>query len=258
MSPARCDVRTELESDGQQLHITLDAPKANILDDAMLVGISEALDTHVTPHTKAVVFEGAGRHFSFGASVAEHTADRFAGMFERFHGLFRQLSELAIPTCAIVRGQCLGGGLELAGWCTWIVAAPEARLGQPEIKLGVFPPMASLILPWRAGGGAALDLCVSGRSVDAETALRMGVVTAVAEDPAGWWDAFFAEHVAPLSAASLRYSERATRASLTAALAPGGALEVLERSYAELMTTYDANEGIASFMERRPARFEDR
>ncbi len=137
-------VSSEVIKDGGVLHLTLDAPKANILDAAMLGGIVEALEANVDAGTKLIVFEGAGRHFSFGASVEEHTAENARGMLEQFHGLFRRLAELAVPTVAVIRGQCLGGGLELASWCTWIVASPEAKLGQPEIKLAVFPPMASV------------------------------------------------------------------------------------------------------------------
>ena len=250
-------IRSELRHGGAVLHIVLDAPTANILDATMLAGIDAALDAHAGPGLKTVAFEGAGAHFSFGASVAEHTRAAAPAMLAQFHGLFRRLMKLAIPTCAIVRGQCLGGGMELATFCSWVFAAPGARFGQPEIRLAVFPPMASLVLPWRAGGGAALDLCVSGRSVDAATALRMGLCTEVGDDPGGLWESFFAANVATTSAAALRFAERAARGGLHEAME--SRLGALERMYLnELMATHDANEGIAAFMERRPARFEDR
>lgn len=85
-----------------------------------------------------------------------------------------------------VRGRpraMLGGGLELAAFCSWILASPDAMFGQPEIKLAVFPPMASLLLPWRLGGARGLDSCVSGRSVSADVAMKMGLVHSIAEDP---------------------------------------------------------------------------
>ena len=178
-------------------------------------------------------------------------------MLDRFHALFRLLAKRAIPTAAIVRGRCLGGGLELASYCTWLVASPDARLGQPEIKLAVFPPMASLILPWRIGAGHALDLCVSGRTITAEEALRMGLVTAVANDPRGWFEDFFEAHLAKGSAASLRFAERAVRDALTVALETR--LPALERLYLdELMKTRDANEGIRAFMAKEHPVYEHR
>lgn len=249
-------IRSELRAGGALLHLTLAAPKANVLDARMIRGIEEALSA-VGPEVKAIAFEGEGPNFSFGASVPEHTRENAAAMLAGFHGMFRTLARLAVPTCALVRGQCLGGGLELASWCTWVVASPEARLGQPEIRLAVFPPMASLVLPWRAGGAAALDLCVSGRVIDAASARALGIVTEVADDPSAWWDAHFAEHLAPRSAAALRFAERAARAGLFELLETR--LPALERLYLdELMATHDANEGIAAFLEKRAARFEHR
>ncbi len=243
-------IREQTLEGGAVLHLTLDRPVANILDAEMIGGIRRALEQSLRPETKLLVFEGAGEHFCFGASVDEHRAERAGEMLAAFHGMFRDLARAAVPTCAVLRGQCLGGGLELASWCTWIVASPGARLGQPEIRLAVFPPMASLLLPWRVGGGAALDLCISGRSLTADEALSAGLISAVSEDPTAWWRALYAERLAPLSASSLRFAERAARRSLLRGLEEE--LPELERLYLEeLMATRDANEGIEAFLERR-------
>ncbi|HEU5061141.1 MAG TPA: enoyl-CoA hydratase-related protein [Kofleriaceae bacterium] len=242
---------SEKREDGAILWLTLNAPKANVLTGSMIRALHGALDDEVDGDTKLIVFEGAGAHFSFGASVAEHQRAQAPAMLESFHALFRRLLELAVPTCAVVRGQCLGGGLELASYCTFLVATPDARLGQPEIKLAVFPPMASILLPWRLGGGRALDLCVSGRSLEADEARRMGLVNEVTDDPAGWVLALFASALRPTSAVALRFAERAARAELARRMAEQ--LPALERIYLdELMATRDANEGIAAFLERRP------
>ncbi len=249
-------IRSEVRHGGQVLRLVLDRPKANVLDGEMIGGIVGALDREVGPHTRLVLFEGAGAHFSFGASVEEHRAEQVADMLAAFHGMFRRLAEVAVPTCAVVRGQCLGGGLELASWCTWVVADPTARLGQPEIKLAVFPPMASILLPWRVGGGAALDLCVSGRTVTAEEAVAMGLVNAVCDDPEAWWEALFDAHLGRTSAAALRYAERAARHGLVRRMERD--LPALERLYLdELMRTRDAHEGIAAFLERRAPAYTD-
>lgn len=240
--------------DGAVLHVLLDRPKANVLDAEMISGIMGALDRHIYRETRLVVFEGSGSHFCFGASVAEHQRAQVPAMLEAFHGLFLRLAELAVPTAAVVRGLCLGGGLELASWCTWIVAEPSARLGQPEIALAVFPPMASILLPWRIGGGAAAELCLSGRQIDAAEALRMGLVTAVVEDADPWLERLITERLLPRSATSLRMAERAVRGDLMSRMHQQ--LPALERLYLEeLMATEDANEGIAAFLERRKPRF---
>ncbi|MBZ0112592.1 MAG: enoyl-CoA hydratase/isomerase family protein [Thermoanaerobaculia bacterium] len=236
--------------EGYVLHILLDRPKANLLDALTIEAISRSLSRDVTPETRMIVFEGAGDHFSFGASVEEHQAEQAELLLSSFHGLFRQLAEVAVPTCAVVRGQCLGGGLELASWCTWIVATPEARLGQPEINLAVFPPMASILLPWRAGGRAALDLCVSGRSVSADEAQQLGLVNVVTEDPESWWMDLVREQLSATSASSLRFAEVAARTQLIRII--NRDLGHLEGLYLDhLMKTHDGNEGIAAFVERR-------
>jgi cyclohexa-1,5-dienecarbonyl-CoA hydratase len=248
-------VAAERRAEGQVLHLLVDNGKGNVLDAETIRALAGALDAHGgDPRLKAILFEGAGAHFSFGASVAEHTRDRAAGMLAGFHALFRQLAALAVPTVAVVRGACLGGGLELASWCSWIFAAPDATFGQPEIKLAVFPPMASLLLPWRLGGGRALDLCVSGRTLRAEDARAIGLVHDVSPDPAAAAAAFVAAELLPRSGPSLRLAERAARLGLTALLET--TLPALERLYLdELMATPDANEGIAAFLERRAPRW---
>lgn len=252
-------IRKERTREGAVLRITLDRPKANILDTEMIGAISAAIQEAEAeaPRLKAIVFDASGPNFSFGASVEEHQKEQAEGMLQRFHGLFRELAELAIPTCALVRGRCLGGGLELASWCTWLVLGPDAKLGQPEVRLSVFPPMASLLLPARIGTGAAIDLCVSGRTIDAEEALRIGLATVVTDDPSAWWDGFYAENLQESSAVGLRFAERAARASLVDLLERH--LPALERLYVdELMETHDANEGIRAFMAREKPSYEDR
>jgi cyclohexa-1,5-dienecarbonyl-CoA hydratase len=249
-------VKVERRAEGRVLHLLLDAPKGNVLDEAMVGGLAAALAAHgADAALRAVVFEGAGPNFCYGASVAEHTRARAPAMLAHFHGLFRQLTELALPTAAVVRGACLGGGLELAAFCSFVFAAPGATFAQPEIKLGVFPPLASILLPWRLGGGRALELCVAGRSLTAAEALAAGLVTEVANDPADACARFLAAELLPKSGPSLRYAERAARAELARLLAT--TLPALERLYLdELMATPDANEGIGAFLEKRPPRWE--
>ena len=251
-------LKREWLHDGQLLDLVIESPKGNILDGATMDEIASAVrDAGARNETKAIRIAGAGDHFSFGASVEEHAPEQAAAMLGRFHSLFRTIDEAAIPTMAVVRGRCLGGGLELAGWCSFIFASPDALFAQPEVRLAVIPPIASILFPWRLGGGAAVDLCVSGRTWTATEAKARGLVGELHDDPRAASEAFFAEHLAPRSAIALRYAERAARHALSKALREE--LPRIERMYlVDLMETHDAPEGIAAFMERRKPAWENR
>jgi cyclohexa-1,5-dienecarbonyl-CoA hydratase len=153
---------------------------------------------------------------------------------------------------AAVRGHCLGGGLELAAFCHRLIAAPDAKFGQPEIALGVFAPVASLLLPQRIGRAAAEDLCLSGRTIGASEALRIGLCDAIADDPDAAALAWARDDLGRHSASSLRHAVRAVRGPFLQTFLRD--LADLERAYLEdLMATHDAREGIEAFVAKRPA-----
>jgi cyclohexa-1,5-dienecarbonyl-CoA hydratase len=245
-------VAVRFAHDWQLAWVMLNAPKANILDGEMIRDLTRAFrDLAGLQELKLIGLHGAGPHFSFGASVEEHRPEPCRQMIPEFGELFRALLDAQIPTAAAVRGQCLGGGMELAGICTWIFSDPAAKFGQPEIQLGVFPPVAALIFPWRIGQARSDDLCLTGRTIDAQEALRAGFVNEVTEDPEAAVEAHFVRHLLPKSAAALRLAQRASRWTFDRAFREGWA--ALERLYLdELMDTADAKEGIAAFLERRP------
>jgi len=248
----------EPEKDGALLRLRLSRPKANIVDAAMIAAIRSALDEHL-PGTRlrAVLLEAEGPHFSFGASVEEHLPGSFAAMLRELHALVLQLVTSPVPVLVAVRGQCLGGGLEVAAAGHLIFAAPGAMFGQPEIKLAVFAPAASCLLPERIGPSRAADLLFSGRSIGAEEAHRIGLVHALADDPGAAALAYFEEHLASLSAGSLRFAVRAARYDLVYRIRRK--LAEVERLYIEeLMATHDAVEGLNAFIAKRPAVWEDR
>ena len=248
----------EPEKDGALLRLRLSRPKANIVDAAMIAAIRSALDEHL-PGTRlrAVLLEAEGSHFSFGASVEEHLPGSFAAMLRELHALVLQLVASPVPVLVAVRGQCLGGGLEVAAAGHLIFAAPGAMFGQPEIKLAVFAPAASCLLPERIGPSRAADLLFSGRSIGAEEAHRIGLVHALADDPGAAALAYFEEHLASLSAGSLRFAVRAARYDLVYRIRRK--LAEVERLYIEeLMATHDAVEGLNAFIAKRPAVWEDR
>lgn len=260
MAPA--PLRVWRERDGRLLRLRLSRPKANVLDAEMIAALDEAFAAAARPAPDAPALRGLlldaeGPHFSFGASVEEHLPARCAAMLRGFHALLLRMLELPVPVLVAVKGQCLGGGLELASAGAVVLAGRDAKLGQPEIVLGVFAPAASCLLPERIGPAAAEDLLLSGRSVDAEEALRLGLVSAVADDPEAAALAWFDAHLSPKSASSLGFALRAARAGLVERVRTK--LAALEHLYlAGLMATADAPEGLAAFLEKRPARWEDR
>lgn len=247
-----------LEKDGALLRLRLSRPKANLVDAAMIAALRAALREHLPgARLRAVLLDAEGPHFSFGASVEEHLPESCAAMLRELHALLLTLVASPVPVLVAVRGQCLGGGLEVAAAGHRIFAAPGATLGQPEIKLAVFAPAASCLLPERIGQPCAEDLLFSGRSIGAEEAHRIGLVDALADDPEQAALAWFDEHLAKHSAASLRFAVRAARAGVVERIRVK--LAEVERLYLEeLMATHDAVEGLTAFIAKRPATWEDR
>ncbi len=236
--------------DGQVEHLLLENGKGNILDGALLGALREHLAGLARPQLKLLVFEGAGRHFCFGASVEEHLPGQVETMLPGFHALFRDLEDLGVPTLAAVRGACLGGGFELATWCGRVLVSPTASLGVPEITLGVFPPIAALGLRWRTGGNRASELVLTGRAVPAAEAVELGLAEACVDDLEAAWRAWFEVHLQPRSAPAVRFAWKASRAPMRRALREE--LPELERLYLEeLMACQDPVEGLEAFLERR-------
>jgi cyclohexa-1,5-dienecarbonyl-CoA hydratase len=238
--------------------VRLNTPKANILDSAKIDALTRVYrDARDNADLKAIIITGEGPHFSFGASVEEHLADRCAAMLSSFHALFGTMLDASVLTIAAVRGQCLGGGMELAAFCQRVIASEDARFGQPEILLGVFAPAASVVLTERMGRGGAEDLLLTGRSMPANDALRLGLVDEIQPDPLEAALAYARTHLLALSASSLRRAVRAARL---------GFAERFRREIAEiealylrdLMHTDDAGEGLNAFLEKRKPEWRNR
>jgi len=250
-------VRLETLDDGALWHVFLATPKANILDmekTELLGSIFERAREERS--LKAIVIDAEGPHFSFGASVEEHLPGQFESMIPGFHRLFDRMLASSVTTLAAVRGQCLGGALELVSFCHRVFASGDAKLGQPEIVLGVIAPVASVLLSGRVGRGAAEDLCLSGRSIAAAEAARIGLVDEIADDPGEAALAYARKHLLPRSASSLRLAVRAVRAGFAARFRRE--LAEVERLYLEdLMSTADAKEGLQAFVEKRKPLWND-
>ncbi len=249
-------VKVWLEHDEALLRLRLARPKANLVDAAMIAGMHGVLaDYRDQPGLRAVLLDAEGPHFSFGASVEEHLPERCADMLASLHALILAMLEFPVPIELAVRGACLGGGLELALAGGLIFAAPDAKFGAPELKLGVFAPAASCLLPYRVNQADAEDLLFSGRTVSGEAAKAMGLVHTVAADPEAAALAYFREHLAPKSAAALACAVAAVRGPYIAEVRRR--LADAERLYLDrLMRTRDANEGLAAFLAKRAPQWE--
>ena len=231
--------------------VTLDRPPLNILNIALMESLDVALG-RALPKSDIVIFQGAGaKAFCAGADVADHTPKRVGRMLSAFHAVFRRLAAAECLTIAAVHGYCLGGGMELATFCDLVLATQSAQFGQPEIKLGCFPPVALVTLPCLIGMQAAAHLILTAHQINATEAHRLGLVSRVVPDdglPAAV-DALLDE-LRALSPSVLRL----TRKTLARLHSPDflAQLDEAERLYlSELIETHDAQEGIRAFLEKR-------
>lgn len=243
--------KLNLSRDANAYRITLTDPPLHILDIAMLEELRAALG-EVKGDRHCLILDAEGeKAFSAGASVQDHLGDRVVTMLRYFHDCFRMLAKLDLVTVALVRGAALGGGCELALACDFVLATERAKFGQPEIALGVFPPVAAYQLSRQTAPRRGLELLLTGDPVDAATAKELGLVNAVF--PAAAFDEKAAEWLQRLyrqSASSLRFAKRAFRIAQAADFE--ARLEAVERLYLEeLMQTRDANEGLNAFVEKR-------
>lgn len=246
-----------VETGGGIVRITLDRPPLNVLDRDMLEELTEALGAAAAREVKAVLLTGAGRAFCAGVDVADHTADRVDGMIAAFGAAINALLEVEAPVIGAVNGAALGGGCELILACDMVLAREDAKLGQPEIRLGVFPPAAAVLLPRVVGRQRALDLILTGRTICATEAVPLGLVQRAI--PGEEFEAAVGSYLAQLtrlSAPVLRLAKRAVRGGLEEPLRC--ALHAADRIYLDdLMQLHDSHEGLAAFMEKREPVWSD-
>jgi cyclohexa-1,5-dienecarbonyl-CoA hydratase len=246
------------EAEGRLLRLRLSRPKANLVDAEMIAALDGALIEHLkNSRLAAILLDAEGPHFSFGASVEEHMPAQCATMLQGIHRLIMRLIESPVPVLVAVRGQCLGGGLEVALAGHLVFVAPDAVLGQPEMKLGVFAPAASCLMPELVGPARAIDLLLSGRNISGAEAATMGMVCAIAANPERAALTYFDEHLRPKSSSSLRYAVTAAR--LDYATRVRAKIASVERTYLEeLMRTHDAVEGLEAFVGKRAVQWQHR
>ena len=234
--------------------IALARPPLNILNIPMMREINDALQECARrSDLVAIVFEATreARAFSAGVAVEDHVEETVREMLDSFHSIFRALVRIQKPVVGIVDGAALGGGCELVLACDIVIASERARFGQPEVKLGVFPPVAAILLPRLIGEKKARELILTGDTINAVEALRLGLVNQVApsEELQNRTESIL-NKLRDLSGVAVGMARAAldlgTRSSFESAL------KQVETLYLEqLMKTEDANEGVQSFMEKR-------
>lgn len=245
--------------EGGVCRITLNLPPLNIIDIPMLGDIQSAI-TRIQSEkdVKVLVIDHQGKAFSAGVSIRDHTPDKVSEMIEKFHGVFRLLHSLAKPTLALVDGIALGGGCELATFCDMVIASDRATFGQPEIKVGVFPPVAAIVFPHMIGRNRTLELLLTGDVIDAAEAKELGLINKVfpTQEFRQRADEFIGK-LTSLSAPVLTLTKRAVDLALHTSLREG--LASVEALYlGELMQTEDAREGLNAYLEKRQPVWKNR
>ncbi len=251
----------KLTIDDRVARITFARPPLNIFNIAMMKEIGKALAECASQRQLvAIVFDADKncRAFSAGVAIEEHVEDTVYEMLDSFHMIFRTLEQIARPTLAVVDGSALGGGCELVAACDIVIASERARFGQPEIKLGVFPPVAAVLLPRIIGEKRARELILTGDLIGAAEGARLGLVNHVV--PSNQLEKKTHEVLAKLrelSASALEHTRRAM--DLGRGRTIDSALLDMENIYLhELMKTHDAKEGISAFLEKRKTVWSDR
>jgi cyclohexa-1,5-dienecarbonyl-CoA hydratase len=238
--------KIDFASDANAYRITLNDPPLHILDIAMLEELRDALKRVANDRHCLIITATGEKAFSAGASVQDHVGERVITMLQRFHECFRILAKLDIVTIALVKGAALGGGCELAMGCDFILASDRAKFGQPEINLGVFPPVAAYQLSRQLPPRKGLEILLTGETVDAKELANAVFPAAEFDQRAEEW----LKKIYKQSASSLRFAKRAFRIAQNADF--DERLARVERLYLEeLMKTEDANEGLAAFIEKR-------
>ena len=231
--------------------ITLNREPLNVLNIAMMQEINEALDALQGQSFKLLLFRAAGKAFSAGVDVGEHLGDKVVEMIDSFHGIFRRMDALPAVSIASVQGAALGGGCELALYCDLVVASEKAKFGQPEIQVGVFPPIAALIFPRLTARKKALELILSGEVITAQEALALGLINRVVppENLESETSAFCGKFLG-LSGLVLALTKKAFKVGMLDPVDQG--LFEIEKVYMqELMKSRDAEEGLKAFLEKR-------
>jgi cyclohexa-1,5-dienecarbonyl-CoA hydratase len=242
----------KLERTGGGARLTFARPKHNVLNIEMMRELNGLLEELLADNgLKCLVISGEGPSWSAGVDVGEHAPDKVDDMIAAFNRIFELLERFEVPTIAAVHGRALGGGMEVAIACDIVIAAASALFGQPEIKLGFFPPYAAMRLPLLVGVSKAIEICCTGMTYTAAEAHAMGLVSRLVDD--GDFKEEVDRLVAEIDSSSpliIRLNKRAVRESMGRDFR-GALAGVSDLFLNELMKTADTLEGLNSFLGKR-------
>lgn len=247
-----------VEKNENTAKITFNKPPVNILDIEMMKEINEALEEFQKDTSfKALIIQANHKAFSAGVDVSDHTPEKVDEMISVFHKIFENLRKIKQPTIAFVKGAALGGGCEVATFCDLVVASKKAKFGQPEIKVGVLPPIACFVFP-RLCGKKGLELILNGEIIRATEAKEIGLINKVVSYENFEKEAEeFIEKITSNSSIVLQLTKKAVMDSID--LKYDKAIKIIEDIYLnELMKTKDANEGLKAFLEKRKPVWENK
>jgi cyclohexa-1,5-dienecarbonyl-CoA hydratase len=242
-----------VEKNERVVRITMDRPPLNVLDSALLRELDAALTSCAQDtETDILVLQGTGqRAFSAGVDIRDHTRENVPEMLEAVHGVIRKLFMVPQVTIALVRGVCLGGGCELATSCDFVLGSEDSSFATPEIHVGCYPPVALARFSSLIGYHRAAEMILTGRKFSAQEALAIGLINRVLpNDKLETGLASLLEELLGKSGAVLRITLKGLRE-----LSLRGFSDALRRSEDlyrnELLRTYDVEEGIHAFLEKR-------
>jgi cyclohexa-1,5-dienecarbonyl-CoA hydratase len=249
----------KMRIDAGVARMTLDRPEHNLLNEAMLRELADGISfAGERDDVKLIVLDSALKVFCGGIDIGEYTSQRVFQMLDAFHAAFSGMLEVSKPVVCVVNGPAIGGGAELAAFGDLVIATPKARFAQPEISIGIFPPLASTILPFLVGPKIALELVLTGEAVTAERALELGLVNrlvpeAKIEQTVNELVSRITEHSGPV----LTMAKRAILGGMGMSLRDG-MKHSMNIFLNELYRLEDSQEGLRALVEKRKPNWKNR
>ena len=245
--------------EGEVVRLTLDRPEHNLLHESMLGELAAAIEhSGNLPDVKLMVLDSACKVFSGGIDLGEYTPNRVFQVLSAFEAAFLAMLETSKPLIVVVNGPAVGGGSELAALGDLVIATPRAKFAQPEVTIGVFPPLGASVLPHLIGPKQALEMVLIGEPITAERALELGLVNRVVPEAqlAATVNALVAQITAQ-SGAVLSMAKRAVLGGIGLSLR-----DALHRSIQiflnELYGLEDSQEGLRAVLEKRKPQWKNR